>query len=131
MSQRELSSARRVSSVPTMNRRVSLLLVAGLVSGCHDTTATSSESPRLLSVSGSTFPVLQPGDTVVVEGSGFGSAQGNGSVMFGGTVATVTAWSDNQVLAIVPAGVTSGTLAVVPDTGLAVGPIPVLVRAAV
>ncbi len=38
---------------------------------------------------------------------GFGSAQGTGSVTIGGVTATVTSWSDSQIVVNVPAGIPS------------------------
>jgi glycosidase len=45
-------------------------------------------------------PMARPGETVVIDGRGFGSA--TGTVTFGTTAATVVSWSDSQVKAVVP-----------------------------
>ena len=112
-------------------RSVVALVACSLLLSCHDSTSTFGDQQRLLAVNGSTFPVVRLGDTVVIEGSGFGSAQANGSVLFGtGTSnvpAPVISWTDDQLLVSVPSGATSGLIVVSPDTGSAVGPIPVLI----
>ena len=50
------------------------------------------------------------GAQVTINGSGFGATQGSSTVTFNATVnvASVVSWSDTQVVAIVPAGTTSG-----------------------
>jgi len=54
------------------------------------------------------------GDPVTISGEGFGTTQGSGSVTFGGTGATVGAWSDTSIDVTAPAG--SGTVDVVVTT---------------
>ncbi|MGP8176261.1 MAG: beta strand repeat-containing protein [Terracidiphilus sp.] len=49
------------------------------------------------------------GVQVTISGSGFGSAQGTGSVWLGSTRGTVVSWSDNQIVAAVASNSTSGT----------------------
>ncbi len=46
--------------------------------------------------------------TVTINGSGFGSAQGNGQVTLGTTNGVVQNWSDSQIIALVGAGALSG-----------------------
>ncbi len=66
-------------------------------------------APVLTSLSISSGTV---GTSVTLNGSEFGSAQGNGYVSFGGTQATTyTSWSDTQILCQVPSG-TSGVVSV-------------------
>jgi len=65
--------------------------------------------PVLASVSATTGNI---GSQVVISGSGFGAAQ-NGSVVFlNGTALTVNSWNANSITVTVPAGATSGPLAV-------------------
>jgi uncharacterized protein (TIGR03437 family) len=52
------------------------------------------------------------GTSVIIAGSGFGATQGGGSLWIGGASATVTSWSDTQIVATVPAGAVSGDLVV-------------------
>ncbi len=54
-----------------------------------------------------------PGTLVTFTGAGFGLTQGSGSVTFAGTQATVIAWSDTSVTAMVPAGASAGYAGVV------------------
>lgn len=49
-----------------------------------------------------------PGTQVTISGSGFGAAQGNGSVWLGTAPAIVNSWSDGQVVATVAAGAATG-----------------------
>jgi hypothetical protein len=49
-----------------------------------------------------------PGTQVTITGSGFGTAQGSGNVWLGTAYGTVVGWSDNQVVANVATGSTSG-----------------------
>jgi hypothetical protein len=46
------------------------------------------------------------GKPVTVTGAGFGSTQGTSTITFGTTTATPTNWSDTQIIAPVPAGIT-------------------------
>src|SRR5271154_5363293 len=42
-----------------------------------------------------------PGTTVTINGSGFGSAQGNGQLTLGTTNGVVQNWTDSQIIALV------------------------------
>jgi len=53
-----------------------------------------------------------PGQSVTISGSGFGAAQNGGTVTFNTSPATVTSWSDSQIVAVVPDQVTTGPVAV-------------------
>jgi len=51
---------------------------------------------------------------VTIEGSGFGSTQGTGIVMFNGVQAsTFASWSDNQIVVLVPSNATAGNVYVI------------------
>jgi YD repeat-containing protein len=52
-----------------------------------------------------------PGVAVTVSGSGFGATQ-NGTLTFNGATATISSWSDGQIVGIVPDGVTTGPVMV-------------------
>lgn len=57
---------------------------------------------------GSAGPTVgQPGVKVTIGGKNFGATQGTGSVKFGTTTATITSWSDTNIVATVPS-VTNG-----------------------
>src|SRR6185437_13731188 len=64
-----------------------------------------SQTPTLTSISPT---ALSPGMQVTFTGSGFGTAQGGGSVGFNNTAGTVVSWSDTQVVATVAAGTNPG-----------------------
>ncbi|MGB7229083.1 MAG: RHS repeat-associated core domain-containing protein [Candidatus Acidiferrales bacterium] len=53
-----------------------------------------------------------PGQSVTVSGSGFGATQNGGTVTFNGAAATVTSWSDSQIVVVVPDEATSGSVSV-------------------
>jgi RHS repeat-associated protein len=53
------------------------------------------------------------GNQVTVNGVGFGATQGSSTVQFNGTTASaVASWSDNQIVATIPSGATSGNVRV-------------------
>ena len=53
------------------------------------------------------------GNSVTITGSNFGASQGTSSVSFNGVTATsITSWSNSQIVAVVPAGATSGPVTV-------------------
>ena len=52
------------------------------------------------------------GSAVTIAGANFGSTQGTSTVTFNGTTATPTSWSATSILVPVPAGATSGNVAV-------------------
>jgi RHS repeat-associated protein len=78
--------------------------------------ATSNAVP--LSVEGApTVASLSPdngavGDTITLNGSGFGSAQRTSTVYFNGAPAFVSSWSDTAVTAVVPGGASTGPVSV-------------------
>ena len=80
------------------------VLIAADVSG----TAQYSR-PTITSVTASSGSSRQ---TVSILGSGFGAAQGDGTVSFGGISASVANWSANEIDAVVPEGVCSGAITV-------------------
>jgi len=53
------------------------------------------------------------GSSVIINGSGFESVRGAGKVVFNGTpVVTYNSWSDTSIDVVLPAGTTTGTLAI-------------------
>jgi RHS repeat-associated protein len=52
------------------------------------------------------------GTQVLIKGSGFGATQGTGTVTISTTALTVSSWSDNQIVATVPASTISGQVSV-------------------
>lgn len=53
-----------------------------------------------------------PGTSVTIAGSGFGSTQGSGTLLLGTAPGIVQTWSDTQIVALVAAGSTSGSVQV-------------------
>jgi RHS repeat-associated protein len=62
---------------------------------------TIEGDPTVTGLAPSTGPI---NSSVVISGSGFGDTQLDGTVQFSGINATVTAWSDTQITAVVPPG---------------------------
>ena len=52
------------------------------------------------------------GQTVVVNGSGFGAAQGTSGLTLNGLAFTIATWTNTRIEAVVPTGATSGTVTV-------------------
>jgi len=52
------------------------------------------------------------GNTVVLDGTYFGTSQGSSTVTFNGVSASISSWSDTQIGTSVPSGATSGSLVV-------------------
>src|SRR5690242_812220 len=94
-----------------------------LVAGCtSDLGPTGSPPARLGYVDGAIEPILERGGTIIIQGYGFDSAQGAGSVVFarrgGGTVAAaVASWSDAAIRVAVPDSAVSGALGVTTAAG--------------
>ena len=65
-----------------------------------------------LHISGVTPNSGSAGTVVVITGGGFGSTQGSGSVLIGGTPASVVGWSDSQVMASVASSAVTGVVRV-------------------
>ena len=52
------------------------------------------------------------GSVVTITGTGFGATQGTSKVLFNGTTATVSAWNNTSITAVLPAAATSGSVIV-------------------
>ncbi len=70
-------------------------------------------------ITGLSFSHGAVGDSVTITGTGFGAAQGASTVTFNGTEATVTSWSDTEIVVTVPVGATTGNLTVTTSGGSA------------
>jgi hypothetical protein len=73
------------------------------------TVRVTLSSLQVVSLSPTSAPV---GATVTITGTGFGGAQGNSTVTFGGVPAAVSAWSNNTITVTVPTGATTGPVIV-------------------
>ena len=65
-----------------------------------------------LSITGIAPSAGSVGSSVTISGAGFGSSQSDSVVTFDGVAATVSSWSDTQIVAIVPAGAATGPVTV-------------------
>jgi len=63
-----------------------------------------------LSVTGISSSIGQAGNLITITGTGFGNTPSNGTVDFNGTVAPLQSWSDTQIVAMVPAGASTGSV---------------------
>jgi hypothetical protein len=87
--------------------------------------AFTAVAPTLLYMNGATRPSGNSGSTVILEGAGFGDAQGTGQVLFsngaGGTVpatiASASDWTDGFIVTTVPSGAASGDVKMQTATG--------------
>ena len=82
-------------------------------------------APSISGLSSSTAPI---GASITITGSTFGSAQGTSIVSFPGGSASISSWSPNSIVAIVPAGATAGLVTVtvggVQSNGVSFTPTP-------
>jgi hypothetical protein len=85
--------------------------------------AAAVAQPNITSLSSST---AARSSRVLIQGSGFGAAQGNGHVVIGGAVSPLTRWSDTLLAAYVPEKATVGTVnvQVFDSTGSASNTVP-------
>jgi len=58
--------------------------------------------PKITDLSSSNAEI---GESITINGTTFGSSQGNSSVTFGGATASVSSWSDTAITAAVPSGI--------------------------
>lgn len=76
-----------------------------------------------LTVTGLSTNIGTPGTSITISGTGFGPTQSNSTLFFyPGIIATVTSWSDTQIVATVPAAAWSGPVGVGVAKEYAFGP---------
>jgi RHS repeat-associated protein len=63
-----------------------------------------------------------PGQSVTINGSGFGATQGSSNVQFDGAAATISSWSDSQIIAVAPDEVSTGPVSATVSGITAPGP---------
>ncbi|HLC42484.1 MAG TPA: PQQ-binding-like beta-propeller repeat protein [Methylomirabilota bacterium] len=83
-------------------KRVVIFLTAPavlLASEANFAQAQTATSPVIASLSATT---LSRSGRLLIQGSGFGAAQGDGQVVVGGLTAPITRWSDSSIAAYVP-----------------------------
>ena len=85
------------------------ILVLLLLIGC---TNTPVPTPIPLAISEVNPVCGVPGETIVITGISFGNTQGSSVVTFNGISAVVTAWSNTQILALVPSAAITGDVVV-------------------
>jgi hypothetical protein len=88
----------------------SVVVIGFAVSGCRDAGTDPPLQPQIAAIVPDSAAV---GDTIRIVGKGFGGTQGSSSVTIGGRLATtILSWSDTEIRAVVPSGVTGGTVVV-------------------
>jgi YD repeat-containing protein len=110
------SASSIVATVPAGATTGNVIVTAagGVASAGKSFTVTAA--PSITSLTPNTGPV---GSSITIAGSNFGGSQGNGSVKFNGTTATITSWSASSIVAVVPAGATTGNVVVTAAGGVA------------
>jgi hypothetical protein len=86
-----------------------LSAISGGITGSATLTVTRW-TPTIISVSPTSATA---GNQITITGSGFGNAQGSGTVILGSDHGMVTSWSDTQVVATVATGSVSGVAQIV------------------
>jgi IPT/TIG domain/Glucodextranase, domain B len=90
-------------------------------------TFTVTPSPSITTLAPNTGAI---GSVVTITGANFGPAQGNGTVKFGTTTATVTNWSPTSIVVAVPTGAATGSVVVTAAGGVASNGVTFTVTAA-
>ncbi len=98
-------------------RAAGFLAAALLLPACGGGGGGATTAPSL----GVSPAEARVGTEIVIQGPGFGAAQGASTVSVGGAPATVTSWSDTEVRALVPAAALSGVVQLV-VSGVPVNP---------
>ena len=81
-------------------------------------TSVNSSAQNLPGITSISPTRVKPGDTVIIDGSNFGSAKG--TVFIGGVTAVVISWSDTEIVLRVPNGARTGLVVVITARGSAV-----------
>jgi hypothetical protein len=89
-----------------------VVLGSSCTSGGDDNNEGENPNGLRPSIFGLTKSSANPGETLSILGSNFGTTQGNGTVELGGIAFTVNTWSENQIDVTVPTGASSGIVVV-------------------
>ena len=79
-------------------------------------TFTVTPAPSITTLAPNTGAI---NSVVTLTGTNFGPAQGNGTVKFGTTTATVTSWNPTGIVVAVPTGAATGSVVVTAAGGVA------------
>lgn len=97
---------------PPGNHSMQLELdIEGTLNGNYDSTITVP-LPLTPAITSLTPAAGSTGQSVVIGGANFGTAQGSSTVRFNGTAAAVSTWSATSIATTVPAGASSGPVVV-------------------
>jgi hypothetical protein len=95
--------------------------------GSNGVTFTVTPAPSITSLAPNTGAI---GSIVTITGANFGPTQGNGSVKFGTTTATVSSWTSTSIVVAVPTGAVTGSVVVTAAGGVASAGVTFTVTAA-
>jgi RHS repeat-associated protein len=84
---------------------------------------TSAQGPIPFLITGLSPSVADFGASVIIEGTNFGSTQGNSTVSLNGTNLAIQAWSNSQIEVSIPYGASSGYFMVTINGQTAISPI--------
>lgn len=93
---------------PQAARGVSWYRILTIVFLVFATAAWAQTSPTVSSISPTVGPPSPVGSSVTIQGSNFGTVQGNSSVTFAGIAATPSSWSDGTIVVPVPSSLGAG-----------------------
>ena len=102
--------------------RLPLLLL--LAVACGEPAGPGGDAPALTAINGAGLPFIRPGDTLALEGRGFGLTQGNGSVRLGEEALAIVSWSPSAIVAVATT-VMAESLLVTTGDGISIGPLGV------
>ena len=97
---------------PVAAGTVTITASLGNLSSTASVTVTAPPAPVVPNIASVSPTSGVAGTQVTVTGTGFGSAQGTGSIWLGSTLGVVATWSDTQIVAAVAPGSTSGIVQV-------------------
>ncbi len=102
------SNTQIVATVPA-SATTGPVKIGGYIGNSNPDVVFTTANPVITSLSPSAGPV---GTQVQINGSGFGSVQGSGSVKITSNTAAIVSWSDTQIVATVPVASKSGSVTV-------------------
>jgi hypothetical protein len=95
-------------------------------------TVVAGETPAVTAAAGATYPIVLPGDTVTVEGRGFGGEQSSSVIALaqpnGPVPLSPVSWLDNAIVAVIPDDAESGRIVIVLGASDTLAPLPFTIR---
>ncbi|MBN2057232.1 MAG: IPT/TIG domain-containing protein [Candidatus Saganbacteria bacterium] len=117
------ASTGQITGTPTAVENASFTVQVEDAVAATDTQALSINvtsggggGPSISDITGTASHGNYPGQTIFINGSGFGDTIGSSTVTVGGVASNPTQWSDTQIITSIPSGVASGDASVVVTT---------------